>query len=329
MSEEYAEPQRIFFRKIFLRLFLTVCALLVAGSTTLWYFNTPPDDFPIEKRVHIPAGSTLSQISAILKNHQVIRSGLMFRGVILSYHKESSLHAGEYLFHQKNSLLEVAQSFIADTALIPPVKVTIPEGSTLEEIDRRLSSVLPAIQSGDIVKSAQGQEGVLFPDTYLLEDSLTADQVVAKLRDTFAQKLVPFESDLAHDSLTKQEIIVLASILEKEANDANSMHMVSGILRKRLEKHMPLQVDATFAYLLHKTSSELTPADLAIDSPFNTYTHKGLPPTPIASPGSMAIEAALHPQDSSYFFYLTDKEGVFHYAVTFDEHKKNKARYLR
>ncbi len=329
MSEEYAEPQRIFFRKIFLRLFFTVCVLLVAGGTTVWYLNTPPDDFPIEKRVHIPPGSTLAQISSILKNHQVIRSCLMFRGVILFHHKESSLHAGEYIFHQKNSLLEVAQSFIEDTSLIPPVKVTLPEGSTLAEIDRRLSSVLPAIHSGDIIKSAQGQEGILFPDTYLLEDSFTADQVVAKLRETFTQKLAPFENDFAHEQLTKQEIIVLASIIEKEANDADSMHMVSGVLRKRLEKNMPIQVDATFAYLLHKTSVELTPADLEVDSPFNTYTHKGLPPTPIASPGIMAIEAALHPQESPYFFYLTDKEGVFHYAVTFDEHKKNKARYLR
>lgn len=316
-------------RTLSLLFFLCIPMVLSAIIFFIYFISTPPSNFPLEERISIPAGSSLSDISFILKNKDVIRSGLAFRIVMLWHGEEESIPAGEYLFHEPHSLFQIVESFLKQTDIIPPVKVTIPEGSTLEEFDRRLSDALVYVNPGDIMRSAEGKEGVLFPDTYILRDSILAEDAVALLRATFDEKLEPYSGDFAKNSLSREQIITLASIVEREANDKESMHIVAGILLKRLEKGMPLQVDATFDYILHKTSAELTAEDLEIDSPYNTYRHRGLPPTPIASPGIMAIEAVLHPTETPYLYYLTDNKGVFHYAKTFDEHKHNKALYLR
>ena len=120
----------------------------------------------------------------------------------------------------------------------------------------------------------------------------------------------------------------MASVLEKEVRDAKDMKIVSGIFWKRIEMGMALQADSTLDYERNKTSAELTSDDLKTDSPYNTYTRSGLPPTPIDNPGLNAITAALNPTASPYLYFLTDKDGKVYYAKTFEEHKKNKAKYL-
>ena len=124
-------------------------------------------------------------------------------------------------------------------------------------------------------------------------------------------------------------MITLASILEKEAHGADDRSIIAGILLKRLSMGMPLQVDATVAYALGKTGETLTPSDLATNSPYNTYIHKGLPPGPIDSPGLASILAVLHPTLTSYLYYLHDAQGIAHYAVTFAQHEQNIALYLK
>ena len=124
-------------------------------------------------------------------------------------------------------------------------------------------------------------------------------------------------------------MIILASILEREANDEQSMKIVSGILQNRLKHGMALQVDASIEYVLDKSLSALTSEDLKIDSPYNTYLHTGLTPTPIGNPGLQAIDAVLHPAKTEYLYYITDADGHFHYAKTFEEHKRNVTKYLQ
>ena len=303
--------------------------LSLSGVLALWCLNSPTKTSTRDEHIHIPAGASLREIATILKDHSLIRSPLLFRLIIAYNHKENVLHEGDYIFSVHTSTLQVARGFMNQTALVPLIKVTIPEGSTLADFDRILSAALPNIKPGDIIKEAHGEEGVLFPDTYSLAESKSAADIVQLLKQTFDTKLTPLSSAMASSSFSRKEIITLASLIEREARGEESMGIVSGILQKRLTIHMPLQVDATFEYLFHKKSSELGTSDLESDTPFNTYTHRGLPPSPIASPGLMAIEAVLAPTDTPYLYYLTDKEGVFHYAETFDEHKKNKARYLR
>lgn len=124
-------------------------------------------------------------------------------------------------------------------------------------------------------------------------------------------------------------IFVMASILEREAKNSDEAGIISGILWKRLEKGMPLQVDATFLYTIGKGSDQLTTADLAHNEPYNTYVNKGLPPGPIGNPGVSMVLAALHPVDSSYYYYLHDPNGHVHFAKTYSEHLANKKKYLK
>jgi UPF0755 protein len=134
---------------------------------------------------------------------------------------------------------------------------------------------------------------------------------------------------MATHPLGEDGVLILASLLEREANSEESMRMVSGILQNRLAEGMRLQVDASLEYVLERPLSTLDASDLDIDNPYNTYRYGGLPPSPIGNPGLQAILAVLDPIESNYFYYITDEDGNFHYARTFDEHKLNIAKYLR
>ncbi len=120
----------------------------------------------------------------------------------------------------------------------------------------------------------------------------------------------------------------MASILEDEANTLEDKRIIAGILWKRLKLKMPLQVDSTLRYTTGKSSGELTKADLSANNPYNTYVNKGLPPTPISNPGLDSIRAAITPTNTSYLYFLSDKNGNMHYAETFEEHKQNRINYL-
>jgi UPF0755 protein len=306
--------------------FILALLIFVAGFL---YANGPRADFPAGERISIPEGATLSEIAALLDERRVVRSAFLFRSIISMRGAHADLHAGTYMFAEPMTTSEVAYSMVTRASIAPPIRLTIPEGSNLRELDDIVADALPLVAEGEMRALAKGEEGMLFPDTYLFDETATATQVFARMRENYEEKLEPLRPRIEESGFSEAEIVILASLLEREANDERSMRMVSGILRKRLAIRMPLQVDATFAYLLGKESSELTEADLEMDSPFNTYTHYGLPPSPIGTPGLMALEAALEPIESPYLYYLTGSDGTFHYAKTFDEHKRNKALYLR
>ena len=146
---------------------------------------------------------------------------------------------------------------------------------------------------------------------------------------TFTEKTTSIQSKIDTHPLGAKGVLILASILEREANSPESMKMVSGILQGRMEAGMPLQADASVEYILDKPLKELTADDLKIDSPYNTYTNRGLPPTPIGNPGLDAIRAVLDPTVTDYVYYITDTDGNFHYARTYNEHLDNVELYLR
>ena len=146
---------------------------------------------------------------------------------------------------------------------------------------------------------------------------------------TFNKETAPLLEKINQSKLNSEEILTLASILEREANSPESMRIVSGILQGRMEAGMPLQADASVENILDKPLKELTPDDLKVDSPYNTYLNRGLPPTPIGNPGIEAITAALEPTATDYVYYITDSEGNFHYAKTYNEHLDSVNRYLR
>jgi len=177
---------------------------------------------------------------------------------------------------------------------------------------------------------AEGQEGYLFPDTYFFPPDITPEGVVKIMKENFETKVRPeLRDEILRQGKDFDEVIIMASLIEKEAADIEDAKIISDILWRRLEIGMGLQVDATLTYITGKPSHLLTEEDLAIDSPYNTYKYRGLPLAPIANPGLDAIKAAIFPEESPYLFYLHDKKSEPHYARTFEEHILNKQKYLR
>ena len=208
----------------------------------------------------------------------------------------------------------------------PRTTVTIPEGWMVEEINALLK------QEGILVDSELSKEleGYLFPDTYefFLDSSL--EVVENRFKENFQERIL--ELDLSMEDKDLKEIVVMASLIEKEVKDPKEQRIVSGVLWKRIENSVPLQVDATLCYIKAQRGSTCLPiakSDKDIDSPYNTYLYRGLPPNPIGSPGFSALSAAANPADSPYWYYISNPEtGSTIFASTLDEHNLNIVKYL-
>lgn len=290
------------------------------------FFVSPPVDFPSRSIITVPSGSGLLKLSAKLKRDGVIRSSSAFRIASILLEGERGMQAGDYYLSKPENVFNIAWRIVHGKREISTLRITIPEGYTAKEISDIFDSRFPRFDQETFLANAR--EGYLFPDTYFIEVSATASSTKNLLENNFLTRINPLGEEIKASGHTEEEIIVMASIIESEAQTREDREIISGILWKRIGLEMPLQVDASLGYLTGKSSAELTQDDLRIDSPYNTYRNKGLPPKPISNPGLESIRAAIHPTDSDYLYFLTDDEGIMHYAKDFDEHKKNKTKYI-
>lgn len=295
-------------RDIFLFCTLSVIAVCYAA------FLAPPASFPAGAVLKVEQGQSITSVAEELRTEQAIRSVHAF---ILLSHFFGGVQAGWYSLATPEGALTLALRVARGDTHLEPRTVTIPEGTTVREISLLLESDIP-----------RTEEGYLFPDTYEFLPGTPPTVLVSRMRARYEEVLQPLRSRIAASPYSEHEIITMASILEKEARLPETRRIVAGILWKRLERGMPLQVDAVFGYIRNTDTYSPTFADLEIDSPYNTYKYTGLPPGPINNPGLGAIEAALEPTKTPYLYYLTGKDGTMHYARTFDEHVANR-RFLR
>lgn len=313
-------------RRLFFGGFILLCVLCVCAALWLGRLNAPTTDFPIDTDIVIADGLTLHEITILLEEQHVVHSSFMLYLALREASHAPMVQAGSYRFPEILSTRAVARALLSGDYQSPLVRVTFPEGFIAEELRSYYPhTYTPAPKPLSLIDF----EGYLFPDTYHITGDMPEEELVALMRATFKEKIAPYADTIAASGFSEEEVIILASIIEREAKDAESKRIVSGILQNRLKIGMALQVDATLDYILGKTSAELTADDLKLDSPFNTYTHRGLPPAPIANPGIEAIEAVLYPEDTDNLYYLTGDDGTFHYAKTFEEHKRNKLKYLQ
>ncbi len=318
----YVEYQKVTRPKAILA-FIT--AFIFAFISVLLF--TTPTNFPVGDVLTIRFGESLQSITVDLKNKNIIGSELVFRSLVILFGGEKKVIAGDYLLSKKESSFVLARRLVNGVFQINTIKITIPEGWNVFQIGDYLEKNLLKFNKKEFVDSAKKYEGYLFPDTYFVSMSAKPADIIELMKNNFNKKILQV-ANLQTTKKSISDIIIMASILEGEALPKDKQ-IVAGILWKRIAIGMPLQVDATFKYINGKNTYELTLDDLKIDSPYNTYTNKGLPIGPISNPGIDAIIAAYTPIKTNYLYFLTEKDGTIHYAKTFAEHIINKQKYLK
>lgn len=302
---------------------------LIAITTFYAFVEKPPETFPIQSAVSVPAGASLGEIAHSLEEGNVIRSATWFKTVAILSGNQRDIHAGEYYFANALGTIGVVRAITSGSYGIESLQITVPEGASVSGIASIIGKQLPDFDTGEFKEQARSHEGYLFPDTYRIMPSADPEWVIEQMRDNFNTRIEPLRDDIASSTHSLQEVVTMASILEREAQTTRDKRIIAGMLWKRLAIGMPLQVDAAFSYVNGKSTFDLTYEDLEDPSPYNTYRYRGLPPGPIANPGLESIRAALDPIDTNYLYYLSDMEGTMHYSETLDAHQQKKARYLQ
>lgn len=303
----------------------------IAFLFSIFYFLCifSPSDFPKGSIVVISSGENLKKITQDFKQKHIIKSAVVFQSLVIVLGGEKRVMAGDYLLQNSENAVVLAYRIVHGDFGMSEVKVTIPEGFSVADISNLLEQKLVRFNRDQFLKDTQHLEGYLFPDTYFFPPTASSSDIVLRMKNNFNMKIEPLRVDITQSGHSESDIVKMASILEGEATSTTDRQIVAGILWNRIKQKLPLQVDATFKYINGKTTETLTLDDLKINSPYNTYVYRGLPPTPINNPGIDSISAAMHPIQTKYMYFLTGKDGVMHYAVTFDEHKNNKEKYLR
>jgi UPF0755 protein len=268
-----------------------------------------PGAAPVE--LTVPEGASVSKVGQLLEEKHLIRSAAYFKKVA-----SGTILPGSYAFSPSDTPETIYDKL--HRGEVSATRVTIPEGFTVKKIAARLKEKRVLADETEFLQLATGLEGQLFPDTYAFAKNLTAKEIVALLKAQFEKQTKPL-------SLTSEALIV-ASLIEREAETDDDRPRIAGVIYNRLKKHMRLQIDATVQYALPQHKGRLLFADLKTPSPYNTYLHEGLPPGPICNPGLPSLKAALAPETHDYLFYVQG-EGKGHvFAKTFAEHRANIAR---
>lgn len=305
-----------------------VIVLVCAVGVWLAILLSPPESFSTVALVEVPSEGGTPAIASALVAQNVIRSERAFTVAARLSGAHTGLQAGTYNFSEPLGTLGVLRRIAAGQFGIEQVRVTIPEGYTVREIADTLALELPGFNRDAFLTLASTSEGYLFPETYFFMPGDAEEDIIVRMRAQFSAEITPITTQILSSGRSMEDIVIMASLLEREAVTLEDKRIIAGILWERIDIDMPLQVDAVFAYILGVKSHHPSFEDLEMDSPYNTYENTGLPPTPIANPGLNALTAAVTPIQTDYLFYLTGRDGNMYYARTFDEHRENRRLYL-
>jgi UPF0755 protein len=329
-------------RKISALIFVAVLAL---AGWLAWALLTPVEP-PGKTFVMLRPGYSTHRIASELKSAGVIHSEKAF--ILWHYfHRHRSLKAGEYLFENPANIIDLQKRLRRGDVYFHTV--VVPEGFTMFDIARAIEAAglgpaddfLKVAQSdtaliADIAPNAPSLEGYLFPDTYQFSRMQTMQEMAAAMVKQFRQVareigLITDQNVSAQKNDTQQAVI-LASIIEKETAAPEERPLVASVYYNRMARHVALQADPSVIYaelLQGSYTGALHHADMQFNSPYNTYTHAGLPPGPIGNPGKTSLEAAMHPADTDYFYFVSNGNGHHRFARNLEEHNKNVAAYRK
>ncbi len=334
-------------RTLLVSLIIVVILAAIGLGAYLWIDNTINSpfgrvDYPVT--LEIKEGSTPSQISEVLFEKGLISSQWLFKLEVRREGAGEKLQAGVFTFGEPLAMPQVIKKLMTEGRL-PPTRVLVPEGRTAKEVGKILSYLRGF--DGDLYqrealtgktnfnfsfsKGIKGGslEGYLFPDTYLL-DEVSATGLIRKQLGQFEKVFVKKYIDRCKElGITVHEAITLASIVERESGTRDEMKNVSSVFWNRIKSGWKLESCVTVGYVVDKPHTILTLQELKTNSPYNTYLYPGLPPGPVCNPGKSAIEAALWPANTKYFFFVATGKGTNDFSETLSEHERKKGIYLK
>ncbi len=329
-------------KKFFLLLiFCVLFSFLIIGGITWWFSNQKPVDSTNKTKINlvISKGESVSEIGLLLNEKNLIRDPFHFKVFVFISGVSKKIQAGGYYLTTSMSEKEISQALMKGTN---DTWTTIVEGLRTEQVGEFLIKSGYPIDPNKWVTGTANMEGTLFPDSYLFPQGATQEAILKIINKNFQKKAVEnLKSGFENTNLTQNEVLTLASIVERETKTDADRKIVAGILLKRIDEDWPLQVDAAVQYAVGSKNCsilkspcdwwkhDLTSNDLQIKSKYNTYLNKGLPPSPICNPGISAISAVLNPIKTDFWYYISGTDGVMHYAKTDVEHADNIAKYLK
>ena len=323
---------------------------LAVGGVLYWHIYVPAGH-PEDNREHlfeVPQGATTREVGEKLEDRDLIRSSLVFREYVRFSQQDQQIIAGNYLLTPSMNLSEIARQLAGgETVEEDTIVFTVPEGRSIEQIatllaergmvDRENFLNLAQNPPQDILDSysfLQEEypelkyvlEGYLFPETYEVVVDATEEEIITTMLEQLEKNIVDKREDIEDTGMTLHEILILASIIEREARVDHEREIIASVFHNRLEIDQPLESCATIQYAIGEIKEVLLHSDLEHESPYNTYQRKGLPPGPIASPGLASIKAALYPADTDYRYFVSkgDGSGEHLFAETHEGHIRNR-----
>ncbi len=336
-------------------LFVGSIGLIIAISVVGYYFTKISEVVSDSNQVvlfSVESGEGVKSIAANLEEMELINSSYIFEWYVYFGRSESKFLAGDYELMPSMNIKEITSILTLGSAQ-SEVEITILEGWKSDEIDEYLAKQ-GIIERGEFVAKSniidtrtiikdktysfldskpngQGLEGYLFPDTYRIFKDSKPEDIIERMLDNFEAKFTEkMKQDTEDGNMTIYEIITLASIIEKEVSNDDDRKNVASVFYNRLNNSMGLQSDATVNYVTNGNRPQPTLEDLEVDSPYNTYKYRDLPPGPISNPSLSSIMAAIYPTKTNYFYFLNkiNDDGSTVFSKTLDEHLNNKAKYL-
>ncbi|MFH0819580.1 MAG: endolytic transglycosylase MltG [bacterium] len=333
------------------KIFIVVISLLViCFLISLYFFYSVVNPCPSLKGVKefiIDKGDGVNQISQKLKKEGFICSRLVFENYVWLIGKKNQFKAGRHFLPRDVNIRHLVNLLTSGQSLTNELTIKVLEGWTIDEIAEYLAKQkivkkedflnavkLPDDFHFDFLKEINSQnktlEGYLFPDTYRIYQTATAQDIIKKMITNFDQKLNrELREEIKKQGKSISQIVVMASILEKEAGSDEDRAMIADIFWRRLKKGIGIQADSTVNYITGKKTPSISYEDAQIDSLYNTYKYRGLPPGAICNPGLSSIKAAIYPKANDYWYFLSTKDGKIIYSKNLEEHNLNKVEYLK
>ncbi len=314
------------------KILLSIVVVIIALSGGLMWYNTSLSARSANSETinfSVPQGEGTKKIAERLEAENLISSALAFK-IHFYFNEELKVQAGEYSIEKETSTRDLIASLSRGENSGREVNVLIREGLSVKEMNEYLKKE-GFMKDDSFLTAAAQYEGYLFPDTYRMFKDFTADDLIAKMRANFEVKLTPELREAMKNSGRKgEDIIIMASMLEKEVRTEEEMKIASGLFWDRIEVGQALQSCATLAFILGVNKAQYSYEDTQIESPYNTYQHPGLPPGPVSNPGLRAIKAAIYPTETDYNYFLSRPDtGETIFSVTLEEHNAAKAKYLK